>query len=414
MSRTRALLVAAILAAACGKSPVATPTTVPPTTATPGGAPATLTSCADSLVWTQVADDSVLGGSGYQEMNAVVEFGSQLVAVGTSEEGSDLCDAAVWRSTDGRDWVRVTDDQAILGGPGNQTMNAVAVGGPGLVAVGTDNPAGRPQAAVWTSADGSTWSRVADDHGTLGGSDIQGMWAIAASSSEIVAVGYDSSSWHAAVWVSTDGISWADVTLSNAVFDRADHPVIRAIAAIRDGFVTGGHVAPTAEPRVSFWGSIEGREWWRAEAQSSATAPGSGEILALTDLTEGVVAAGRDTADGSAAVWITSGGEPWTRVTSSSLSGALYRLREIRSLTSSVAGLIAVGHESLAGAADSDAAVWVSPDGTAWSWCDAETLGGPGDQVMNAVTALATGYVAVGSVSHPSGTDAAVWRASRP
>ena len=40
-------------------------------------------------------------------------------------------------------------------------MLDIAVGGPGLVAVGEDSDAGLAQTAVWTSVDGISWSRVA-------------------------------------------------------------------------------------------------------------------------------------------------------------------------------------------------------------------------------------------------------------
>ncbi len=57
-------------------------------------------------------------------------------------------------------WSRVPHDKAVFGGEGYQVMNSVTVGGPGLVAVGWDGPYFDAVAAVWTSPDGITWSRV--------------------------------------------------------------------------------------------------------------------------------------------------------------------------------------------------------------------------------------------------------------
>ena len=58
--------------------------------------------------------------------------------------------AAVWTSTDGITWNRVAHDEAVFGSDLiAQRMNAITVGGPGLVAVGRDG--GRQAAAVWTS-----------------------------------------------------------------------------------------------------------------------------------------------------------------------------------------------------------------------------------------------------------------------
>jgi len=59
--------------------------------------------------------------------------------------------AAVWTSPDGLVWSRVPGDEAVFGGPDNQEMKAVVVGGPGLVAVGLDHSDGDDDAAVWVS-----------------------------------------------------------------------------------------------------------------------------------------------------------------------------------------------------------------------------------------------------------------------
>ena len=54
--------------------------------------------------------------------------------------GTDLDeqDAAVWTSEDGMTWDRVPHDEDVFGGPGAQEMDTITVGGPGLVAVGSD------------------------------------------------------------------------------------------------------------------------------------------------------------------------------------------------------------------------------------------------------------------------------------
>ena len=69
------------------------------------------------------------------------------------------------------------------------SIGAVAVGGPGLVAVGSNGG----DAAVWTSADGQTWSRVPDDEAVFGGPGIQGMSDVVVGGPGFVAVGRDSS-----------------------------------------------------------------------------------------------------------------------------------------------------------------------------------------------------------------------------
>ena len=58
----------------------------------------------------------------------------------------------MWTSTDGITWSRVPHDEAVLGGEIRQEMFDVTVGGPGLVAIGSDESRGDLDAAVWTAA----------------------------------------------------------------------------------------------------------------------------------------------------------------------------------------------------------------------------------------------------------------------
>ena len=112
-----------------------------------------------------------MGGAGNQRMFSVTVGGPGLVAVGRDESGGDS-DAAVWISVDGITWSRVPGDEAVFGGAGDQRiqrMVGVTVGGPGVVAVGREGSAPDTDAAVWTSPDGITWSRIPDDEAVLGG-----------------------------------------------------------------------------------------------------------------------------------------------------------------------------------------------------------------------------------------------------
>jgi hypothetical protein len=104
-------------------------------------------------------------------MWSVTVGGPGLVAVGWDWSGGDI-DAAVWTSPDGVTWSRVPHDESIFGGPGFQEILSVAVGGPGLVAVGLDEAGGDRDAVVWTSPDGITWSRVPHDESIFGGADL--------------------------------------------------------------------------------------------------------------------------------------------------------------------------------------------------------------------------------------------------
>jgi hypothetical protein len=177
----------------------------------------------DGLTWSRVPhDETVFGGSDDQHMWSVTAGGPGLVAVGT--DGSD---AAVWTSVDGFTWSRVPHDETVFGGGAEQSMFSVTVGGPGLVAVGWDGSDEDFDAAVWTSVDGITWFRVPHDETVFGGDSTQTMEAVTVGGPGLVAVGRDgpgsdssppAPSSHAAVWTSIDGITWSRVPHDEAVF----------------------------------------------------------------------------------------------------------------------------------------------------------------------------------------------------
>jgi hypothetical protein len=128
-------------------------------------------------------------------MQSVAVGGPGLVAVGTASSGDDT-HAVVWTSVDGFTWSRAPHDEAVFGGAGDQSMEAVTAVGNGVVAVGADGE----DAAVWTSPDGIAWTRVPDDDAIFTGA---GMSSVTFGGSGVVAVGGDNG--NAAVWnASTD------------------------------------------------------------------------------------------------------------------------------------------------------------------------------------------------------------------
>lgn len=74
-----------------------------------------------------------------------------------------------WFSPDGLSWAGVPHDETVFGGTDSQAMWSVVAGSSGLVAVGHEPSASGSDAAVWTSPDGSTWSRVPHDQEVCGG-----------------------------------------------------------------------------------------------------------------------------------------------------------------------------------------------------------------------------------------------------
>ncbi len=137
-----------------------------PSTTAPLGGPVT-------LAWREAADQGAFHDP-FGVMEAVAPGGPGLVAVGDGCSHSlTRCEAAVWTSADGQSWARVPSSPVFDVGPYVPTrrgeMTDVAVGPGSIVGVGRSITAGTRSAAVWTSPDGLTWSRVAHDQGFEGG-----------------------------------------------------------------------------------------------------------------------------------------------------------------------------------------------------------------------------------------------------
>jgi hypothetical protein len=348
-------------------------------------------------------------------MTGVVAFNSGLVAVGM--DWGDLSDGAVWRSDDGHAWSRVSDDNLVLGGPGNQVIYGVAVGGPGLVAVGADDSAGEYDfdAAVWTSTDGTEWTRVPHVEAIFGGPEWQGMWAVASAPSGLVAVGYERMHWFAAIWHSADGLTWSRVAADEALFGSPAYPEIRAIVATDSGFVAVGSVSPSGgSPGPAVWVSLDGAVWTRVPADGIAQAGATGgrEMYAVSWSDGVLVAVGRDTTSGMAVVWRSGDdGWTWTRVRDADFGGpGTFDLAyaEMHSVAHYEGGVLAGG---LVVGQSWDAAVWTSPDGVTWARVAADdtVFGEAGDQYVSSVTAFEGGLVAVGYDGSTGDADAAVW-----
>jgi len=256
----------------------------------------------DGVTWSLVAQDpAVFGGWNMEEMQAVASGPQGLVAVGAEYQGEDW-DAAVWTSADGTAWSRVPPDPAVFGGAGWQRMHAVAAGGPGWVAVGHDDSGDDWNAAVWTSPDGVAWSRVPHDEALFGGTNDQEMFGVVAAGPGLVAVGTDASA--PAAWVSPDGLSWekvpSDRFFCDPAFDGADK-VMRAVAVGPMGLVAvgylGWYVDPDTEDDVdaAVWVSLDGLGWTLvSDDVATYGGPGNQEMVAVTAGGPGMVAVGSD------------------------------------------------------------------------------------------------------------------------
>jgi hypothetical protein len=261
----------------------------------------------DGLAWSRVPDvEAAFGGAGNQTMSSVVAGGPGLVAVGLDESGGDA-DAAVWTSADGFSWSRLPHDEAAFGGTGNQAMSSVAVGGPGLVAVGYSEPGDDAAAAVWTSTDGLAWSRVPHDEAALGGPNDQAMRSVVAGGPGLVAVGWDASGgdWQAAVWTSSDGLVWSRVRHLGAVFGGASVIWSRAVGG--PGMVAVGADGSGGDSDAAVWTSADGLAWSRVPHDEAAFGGAGNQVMSSVAVGgPGLVAVGYEESDAAthAAVWV--------------------------------------------------------------------------------------------------------------
>ena len=151
----------------------------------------------DGSSWTEATIELPTGSSiGGSVAGLAVNAGTD-VAVGLLRSDTSRT-AAVWTSTDGKNWKPAPADGSFSGA----LMNSIAAGGPGFVAVGRDASG----AAVWTSPDGSSWKEDAAGPGFAGAQ----MTSIAAHGGRLTAVGYDGNT--ALIWTSTDGMTWSQAS----------------------------------------------------------------------------------------------------------------------------------------------------------------------------------------------------------
>jgi class 3 adenylate cyclase len=316
----------------------------------------------DGIAWSRAAPEA-LHQPGGQAMTAATGGGPGIVAVGWTGSEGEL-DAAVWTSRDGSSWRRVPGLDR-LGGDGDQVMNRVAAGGPGLIAVGYEEAAGDRDGAIWTSADGLTWDRVESAETILGGVGNQEVRALATSDDRLVAVGYDDvrGSRDAAAWSSQGGRRWHRVPHVAGVFGGPGEQLMNAVIAHGPSFVAVGWDTVHTSRDATAWTSADGTEWERVP-QDEVELGGRGIQLmyGIESAGSGLVAVGRDTSGGGsdAAVWFSEDGVTWTRSPGDEATLGGDRAQEMRWVASFGNRLVGAGWDKKGGLGE-DAVVWWAP-----------------------------------------------------
>jgi len=426
------VLVFAFLFASCGgdegffstltsgtTSSLPTTTALEETTITTAPMETTTTTVPPVTAWDWVRlEDAVFGmeADRVQFVQSMALGGPGLVAVGGNEAEGDF-DAAVWTSPDGLAWSRAAHDEGVFGGPGTQGMAAVAAAGPGLVAVGADSSGDDVDVAVWVSSDGMTWSRVAQDEEALVVPDDQWATTMAATGFGLVAAGWEGlgEDSDAAVWVSADGLAWSRVGHDEAPFGGPGIQEIDGVVVIDGLVVAVGSDESGADGSAAVWTSPDGLTWSRVPHDEAIFGgPGNQVMLAVAAGGPGLVAVGLEwSADRAiAAVWTSPDGLAWSRVPHDEAVFGAAESQVMEGVVVAGGGLVAFGWQTME--EEMDAAVWVSTDGVAWSRSAllSAALGGPDDQMMLHAIEAGPGLVVVGE-QHGSGvSDGVVWVAT--
>lgn len=379
--------------------------------------------------------ESVFGGLENQSMWSVAAWSGGVAAVGFDYSGGDS-DAAVWISPDGANWTRAPHDETVFGGDGDQGMTAVTAWNNGLVAVGSNASfggelediwvhskglnlgslellPGDSAAAVWTSADGSIWDRVAHDEAVFGGNGYQTMAWITAWSGGLAAVG--TSGTDAAVWVSADGVSWERIPNNDEALGGPGMQIMTSAAAWGEGLIAVGAEMSDTTAHAAVWMSRDGVSWTRVP-HDATTFGNAGALIGMTSVAvrdNGPIAVGWTVDDYYMlpTIWTSLDGTAWVQLAHDAAVIGSDEVRFVMSITAWSEGLAVVGWEDLS--AEMNVVVWISADGSTWSRVphDPEVFGGNGMQQAFSIAAWDGGVVAVGAYREYAGEgyDATVW-----
>lgn len=266
-----------------------------------------------------------------------------IVAVGSTETETGDGSGAAWYSLDGSNWQPADALPEAV----NTSIEGVSNGPSGLVAVGFDYAGEALLPAIWRSADGRNWERVADSDLTRGQ-----IGSIAGGGNGYVALGVDFEDGSSLIWTSADGADWSPVQVVPGVDFES---VINGLEAVGQGYIAYGSAA---DGTARIWYSADGASWQTAidfastqESTVNDVAVGSERLVAVGAHYTG------DTA--RTLVWTSTDGINWQR-SDADLDG------ELIGTSAAGAGFFAVGAVPEANELRFSAGVWSSIDGIAW------------------------------------------------
>jgi hypothetical protein len=237
----------------------------------------------DGIAWEQHPVPRLDGSDVAERVTTVVVGEGGYVAGGSA--GPELLDrhARFWTSVDGVEWQAVSDDPVAFA---NTEVRAITAFGDDFVAVGVVGTAQEPSAAVaWTSADGSSWTRV-DDPSFVDGIAVA---LTPAPFGGLVAVGSDLDRREAVAWTSPDGRRWTRSPSEASREHSAGFAWMTDVVAIGDVVIGVGDYQGLQRGTATSWVSHDGVTWVQAR---SAPVQQQGEFYAITPGGPGAIVVG--------------------------------------------------------------------------------------------------------------------------
>ena len=221
-----------------------------------------------------LADDS--------EMTLLSSGPLGLVGAGTAQGR-----VAMWYSTDGRSWTRLSGAEQLIGAADDPHIDTLlATTDEGVFAAGWDHSGSSIQAALWSSGDGIHWRQVQQAGPQFGGPGDHLITGLAQLQSEpsvsgtgLVAVGgtWTGSRWTPSSWISPNGVSWSRPSTTFALGARpqadASDAIARAVIAIPSTGLSTTLLAVGGGPTAQrLWKSTDGLHWTELTLPSAAEA----------------------------------------------------------------------------------------------------------------------------------------------
>jgi hypothetical protein len=283
-----------------------------------------LTSTAAEAGWTNLDWSKPVAFGDATVIDDVVSWKGELWAVSLDTAGR----VGFWRSAEGATWTRVTTDGAVFAGA--NTVNLLADPSR-LVAYGTTaestcsgssaaTTCGPDHFAVWTSPDGTSWTRSATHV-----FDSANVSSLTSGPNGLIAVG-DLGWTRPQMWASSDGTTWQPVDVTDGEFSNAHFFVARGWSG---GYVMGGSVGGTepspsgtvsASGAAAAWWSSDGRTWHAADVNRIGLTGVA--IQSLNVGRDGLLAIGSEWGGQAATGWWSSDGRVWQTLAQSTVMTA--------------------------------------------------------------------------------------------